>query len=94
MTNAVNNNSKLSLNKIIAIGVSVYTLIEAVIAYFVVYSPLFIKPLYASAEQYREMGKECTITLFKNSFAVADANSIVLSLSGTLLNIILSLIHI
>lgn len=89
MTNAVNNNSKLSLNKIIAIGVSVYTLIEAVIAYFVVYSPLFIKPLYASAERYREMGKECTITLFKNSFAVADANSIVLSLSGTLLNIIL-----
>lgn len=79
---------KMSMNKLVAIGVSVYTVIEAVIAYFLVYSPLFIKPVYNDAAAYREMGKECTVALFKNPFDVPEANHIVMGLGGNILSMI------
>lgn len=84
--------SKTPLNKMIAIGIGVFGLIEAVITYFLVISPLFVKPVYDQAAAYGEEGKSCIVKLFGKTFAseqeIAD-NQIILSFFDTLINIIL-----
>ncbi len=84
--------SKTPLNKMIAIGIAVFGLIEAVITYFVVIAPLYVKPVYDQAAAYSAEGKSCIVKLFGKTFAseqeVAN-NQIILSFSDTLINIIL-----
>ena len=91
MSNAVSN-SKMPLNKVIAFGMTAFSVIEAVIAYFIVIGPLFIKPVYAQRDAYVEAGTTCIVKLFGKTFASVQEvldNQIILSLSSTILNIIL-----
>ncbi|MGN1119801.1 MAG: hypothetical protein ACI4Q4_05545, partial [Oscillospiraceae bacterium] len=91
MSTAVND-SKSSLNKLIAIGLGVFGIIEAVLAYILVIGPLYVKPVYAQAAAYNEAGTSCIVKLFGKTFASTQElldNQIILSMSGTVLNIIL-----
>lgn len=88
------NKSSGSLNKVIALGISAFAVIEAVLSYFLVIGPLFIKPIYALRDQYNLDNGEgyCIVKVFGKAFAsvqeVAD-HTIILSLSSQILNIIL-----
>lgn len=87
-----NANSKTSLNKVIAISMAAFAVIEAVVAYFLVIGPLYIKPIYAQADAYNAAGTTCIVKLFGKTFASAQElanNQIILSLSSTVLNIAL-----
>lgn len=91
---AVNDSStnKTPLNKVIAIGVAAFSVIEAVITFFMFIRPYFIKPVYDQVATYNEQGITCTVKLFGKMFASAQDKldyQIILSLSSTLLNIIL-----
>lgn len=69
-----------------------FAVIEAVVTFFLVMRPLYIKPVYTQAAQYNEEGKACIVKLFGKTFAseteIAE-NQIILSLWDTILNIIL-----
>ena len=56
---AVNDSSsgKTPINKLISLGLMVFGVIEAVVAYFLVIGPLFIKPVYNQAAAYNESGR-------------------------------------
>lgn len=92
MAIAANDSKTTPLNKMIAIGIAVFGLIEAVITYFLVISPLYVKPVYDQAAAYSNEGKNCIVKLFGKTFAseqeIAE-NQIILSFMDTLINIIL-----
>ena len=91
---AVNDNTsgKTPLNKIIGLGITVYAVIEAIAAYFLVLGPLFVSPVFRQCREYNESGVTCIIRLFGKTFAsqkeIAD-NQIILSLWDTIFNIAL-----
>lgn len=91
---AVNDSSsgKTPINKIISLGLTVFGVIEAVVAYFLVIGPLFIKPVYNQAAAYNESGVTCIVKFFGKTFASADEianNQVILSLVSTVINIVL-----
>ena len=93
MTSTVNmQKSGLSFNKIVGIGVAAYAVIEAIVAYFFVFAPMYIKPVYQMCADYNSNGTTCIVTLFGKMFAtkaeVAN-NQIILSLWDTIFNMIL-----
>ena len=90
---AVNDSStaKGLTNKTLALIVSVFSVIEAVVAYFIVINPLFISPVYNNADL-NEKGITYIVKLFGKTFASAQEiaeNQVILSLSSTILNIVL-----
>ncbi len=92
MATAATDSKTTPLNKMVAVGIAVFGLIEAVITYFLVISPLYVKPVYDQAAAYSNEGKTCIVKLFGKTFAseqeIAD-NQIILSFFDTLINIIL-----
>ena len=78
-----------SLNKLISLGVILFSVIEAAISFFVVIKPLFIDSIYHNT-YLDEQGYDYTVSFFGNLFAnAADKNSgtVMLSLSSAVLNI-------
>lgn len=91
---AVNDSSsgKTPINKLISLGLMVFGVIEAVVAYFLVIGPLFIKPVYNQAAAYNESGVTCIVKFFGKTFASADEianNQVILSLVSTIINIVI-----
>ena len=91
---AVNDSSsgKTPINKLISLGLMVFGVIEAVVAYFLVIGPLFIKPVYNQAAAYNESGVTCIVKFFGKTFASADEianNQVILSLVSTVINIVI-----
>ena len=91
---AVNDSStkKTPLNKVIAIGLAAFSVIEAVITFVMFIRPYFIKPVYDQVAIYNEQGTTCTVKLFGKMFASAQDKldyQIILSLSSTILNVAL-----
>lgn len=91
---AVNDSStgKNSLNKVISLGIAAFSVVEAIITFFMFIKPYFIDPVYSQVEEYNASGVPCTIKLFGKMFASAQDKldyQIILSFSSTLLNIIL-----
>lgn len=80
-----------SPNMLIALGVILFSVIEAVISFFVIFKPLFIDSIYHNT-YLDENGYEYTVSFFGNLFASeAQRNSgtVMLSLSGAVGNIAL-----
>lgn len=80
-----------SSNKLIALGVMIFSVIEAVVAFFVVFKPLYINTVYHNATL-DESGTSYTVSFFGNMFQSADefgSGEIKLSLAGSVLNILL-----
>ncbi len=91
---AVNDSStkKTPLNKVIAIGLAAFSVIEAVITFLMFIRPYFIKPVYDQVAAYNEQGITCTVKLFGKLFASAQDKmdyQIILSLSSTIINVAL-----
>lgn len=78
-----------SLNKLIALGVIIYSVIEAVIAFLVVFKPLYIDTVYHNS-YLDESGMSYSVSFFGNMFQSADefgSGTIKLSLMGAVANI-------
>lgn len=78
-------------NKLIALGVIVFSAVEAVIAFFVVFKPLFIDSIYHNA-YLDENGYKYSVSFFGNLFASEAekaSGTVMLSLSGAVVNIII-----
>lgn len=95
MSTAVVNDSssgKTPINKVISLGLMIFSVVEAIAAYFLVIGPLFIKPVYAQADSYNASGVTCIVKLFGKTFASADEianNQVILSLVSTIINIVI-----
>ncbi len=95
MTTAIDTqkSSKFGIdNKIIGIGVAVYSLIEAILAYFFFFKPLYIDPVYLKCDEYNADGITCLVKLFGKTLASPDEianNQVILSLWDTISNILL-----
>lgn len=94
MSNAVAVNdspTKGLTNKTLSIFIAAFSVIEAVVTYFLVINPLFISPVYNNAEL-NDKGITYIVKFFGKTFASAQEiadNQVILSLSGTILNIVL-----
>ena len=80
-----------SQNKLIALGVIVFSVIEAVAAFFLVFKPLFIDSIYHNT-YLDENGYTYAVSFFGNLFmSEADkaSGTVMLSLSGAVMNIVL-----
>lgn len=80
-----------SSNKLIALGVMIYSVVEAVIAFFVVFKPLYINTVYHNT-YLDEQGVSYSVSFFGNMFQSADefgSGTIKLSLAGAVMNILL-----
>lgn len=80
-----------SLNKKIALGVILFSVIEAVIGFFVVLKPLFIDSIYHNSFL-DENGYTYTVSFFGNLFASEAekaSGTVMLSLSGAVVNILI-----
>lgn len=78
-------------NKMIALGVGIFSIVEAVIAYFIVFNPLFIKPVYQNTTL-DEAGIPYTVKFFGKLFASEAEKSsgvTIIALSDTVFNIIM-----
>ena len=76
-------------NKAIGIGVAIFSVIEAVVAYLFVFAPLYVQPVYQKCDDYNAQGMTCIVKLFGKTFAskaeVAEYQ-IILSLWDTIVN--------
>lgn len=96
MSTAVKNTSPASglgkiSNKTVALGVGIYSVIEAVIAYFIVFNPLFIKPVFHNTAL-EEAGLSYSVKFFGKLFASEAekaSGQIITSLSEPVINIVL-----
>lgn len=80
-----------STNKLIAFGVIIFSVIEAVVAFLVVFKPLYINTVYHNTTL-EESGTSYTVSFFGNMFQSADefgSGEIKLSLIGPVMNILL-----
>lgn len=78
-------------NKTIALCIGIFSIVEAVIAYFVVFNPLFIKPVFKNTTL-DEAGISYTVKFFGKLFAseAEKASGVtIISLSDTVFNIIM-----
>lgn len=90
MSTAVKNtSSNSSMNKKIALGVGIFLIIEAVVSYFVVINPLFIKAVYHNS-YLEENGITYIVKFFGKTFASESEKAsaqVILSLSDTVINV-------
>lgn len=78
-------------NKVIALGVGIYSIVEAVIAYFIVFHPLYIRPVFHNTSL-EEAGVPYTVKFFGKLFASEAekaSGQVITSLSTTVLNIVM-----
>ncbi len=76
-------------NKSIGIGVAVFSVIEAIVAYLFVFLPLYIQPVYQKCDDYNAQGMSCIVKLFGKTFASkaeVEEYQIILSLFDTIIN--------
>ncbi|MBE6900883.1 MAG: hypothetical protein E7478_00255 [Ruminococcaceae bacterium] len=79
-------------NKIIGLGIAVYSVIEAIFAYLFFFKPLYIDPVYLKCDEYNASGVTCLVKLFGKMLATPEEvenNQVILSLWDSVLNIIL-----
>ena len=92
MSTAVKDTSpKSSMNKLIAFGIGAFSIIEAVIAYFIVFNPLYIKPVFHNTTL-DEQGISYTVKFFGKLFASEAekaSGQVIISLSDVVVNIVL-----
>ncbi|MBD5130248.1 MAG: hypothetical protein HDT43_10080 [Ruminococcaceae bacterium] len=90
MSTAVKDTSpKSSMNKLIALGIGAFSIVEAIIAYFIVFNPLFIRPVFHNTTL-DEQGLSYTVKFFGKLFASEAeraSGQIIISLADTVLNI-------
>lgn len=80
-----------SSNKLIALGVILFSVVEAVIAFFAVFKPMYIDTIYHN-DYLDENGYSYAVSFFGNLFlseAEKSSGTIMLSLSGAVVNIII-----
>ena len=80
-----------SQNKMIALGVILFSVIEAVIAFFIVFKPLFIDSIYHN-DYLDANGYTYDVSFFGNLFmseAEKASGTVMLSLSGAVVNIVI-----
>ncbi len=93
MSNSTGNSTEQnSMNKTIGIAMAAFAVIEAIVTFFVVMNPLFIKPVYAQRDNYISQGVTCTVKMFGKTFASETDlanNQVILSFWDTIVNIAL-----
>lgn len=80
-----------SLNKLVSLGVIAFSVIEAVVAFLVVFKPLYINVVYHNS-YLEEQGYNYTVSFFGNLFASeAERNSgtVMLSISNAVINVVI-----
>lgn len=92
MTIAVKgSDSNSSMNKLIALGIGAFSIVEAIVTYFIVMYPLFIRPVFKNA-YLTENNIPYIVKFFGKTFASEaekTSGSIIVSLSGSVINIVL-----
>ena len=92
MSTAVKDMSpKSSMNKFIALGVGAFSIVEAIVAYFIVFNPLFIRPVFHNTTL-DEQGISYTVKFFGKLFASEAeraSGQVIISLADTVLNIVM-----
>lgn len=90
MSTAVKEMSpKSSMNKLIALGVGAFSIVEAIVAYFIVFHPLYIKPVFHNTTL-DEQGISYTVKFFGKLFASEAekaSGQVIISLLDTVINI-------
>ncbi len=79
-------------NKMVGLIVAGFSVIEAVVAYFLVFGPLFIAPVYQTCAEYNAQGITCMVSLFGKTLAskAEIANyQVILSLWDAIFNVII-----
>lgn len=92
MSTAVKDTSeKSSMNKFVALGVGAFSIVEAIVAYFIVFNPLYIRPVFHNTTL-DEQGLSYTVKFFGKLFASEAekaSGQIIISLSETVINIVM-----
>ena len=92
MSTAVKEMSpKSSMNKFIALGVGVFSIVGAIVANFIVINPLYIRPVFHNTTL-DEQGISYTVKFFGKLFASEAekaSGQVIISLSDTVINIAL-----
>lgn len=90
---SMQKSGKFSLtNKTVGLIVGAFAVIEAVLAYFFVFGPLYIAPVYQTCAEYNAQGITCTVSLFGKTLAskAEIANyQVILSLWDAIANVII-----
>ncbi|MDE7361732.1 MAG: hypothetical protein K2N38_07345 [Oscillospiraceae bacterium] len=93
MSTAVKDTSQKGIfsNKTIALGIGIYSIVEAVIAYFIVFNPLYVKPVFHNTAL-EEAGVPYTVKFFGKLFASEAekaSGQVITAFSTTVLNIVM-----
>ncbi len=92
-TMSMQNSGRFGLtNKMIGLIVGAFAVIEAVLAYFFVFGPLYITPVYQTCAEYNAQGITCMVSLFGKTLAskAEIANyQVILSLWDAIANVII-----
>lgn len=92
MSTAVKDMSqKSSMNKFVALGVGAFSIVEAIVAYFIVFNPLYIRPVFHNTTL-DEQGIAYTVKFFGKLFASEAekaSGQVITSLSDTIINIVM-----
>ncbi|MCM1164405.1 MAG: hypothetical protein NC299_09920 [Lachnospiraceae bacterium] len=78
-------------NKVIALGVGIFSVVEAIVAYFIVFNPLYVRPVFHNTTL-DEQGISYTVKFFGKLFASEAekaSGQVIISFSDTVFNIIL-----
>ncbi len=90
-TMSMQNSGRLGLtNKMIGLIVGAFAVVEAVLAYFFVFAPLYIAPVYQTCADYNAQGITCMVSLFGKTLAskAEIANyQVILSLWDVIVNV-------
>lgn len=92
MSTAVKEMSpKSSMNKLIALGVGVFSIVEAIVTYFIVFYPLYVRPVFHNTIL-EEQGLSYTVKFFGKLFASEAEKAsgvVIISLMDTVINLVL-----
>lgn len=90
-TMSMQNSGRFGLtNKMIGLIVGAFALVEAVLAYFFVFAPLYVTPVYQTCADYNAQGITCMVSLFGKTLAskAEIANyQVILSLWDVIVNV-------
>lgn len=88
---SMQNSGRFGLtNKMIGLIVGAFALVEAVLAYFFVFAPLYVTPVYQTCADYNAQGITCMVSLFGKTLAskAEIANyQVILSLWDVIVNV-------
>lgn len=90
-TMSMQNSGRFGLtNKMIGLIVGAFAVVEAVLAYFFVFAPLYVAPVYQTCADYNAQGITCMVSLFGKTLAskAEIANyQVILSLWDVIVNV-------